>query len=67
MPETRCDLCGPYTPEQAALLILGQSPELPRTGYLCDRCRPVVAVMARELADEIDRRAVEAYFSQSCR
>ncbi len=59
----RCDMCGPYTPEQAAALVMGAwKPE--RTGHLCDRCKPMVADMAQGLADSINRKAAEWELSQ---
>ncbi len=57
---TRCDMCGPYTPEQAAALVVGAWKPT-RTGHLCDDCRPLVAESARLLADAIDARAVEMF------
>lgn len=53
----RCDLCGPYTPTEAALLTLERWKPQP-TGYLCEQCRPMVAEMGRKLADAIDARIV---------
>ena len=57
----RCDLHGPYTPEEAALLITGQWKPV-RTGYLCAACAAAVKVQAQALADAIDAKAAEAVF-----
>ena len=63
MSETRCDLCGPYTPEQAAALLLEQWKPEP-TGHLCDQCRADVKVCAQEIADRIDDRAMSHAYGQ---
>jgi hypothetical protein len=58
-PVRRCDLHGPYTPEDAALIVLGQlRPSV--TGYLCPDCQAAVSAAAKALADAIDARALEA-------
>ncbi len=54
----RCDMCGPYTAEQAAALVL-ETWKPARTGHLCERCTPMVAGMAQQLADDIDARAAD--------
>lgn len=53
MSETRCDLHGPYSPEQTALLVRGDWKH-ERTGYLCSRCQAAVSECAKEMADAID-------------
>ena len=53
MPEPRCDLCGPYTPEVCALIVAGRYTPVP-TGHLCDRCQQMVRSGAQALADSID-------------
>ena len=58
----RCDMCGPYTPDQAAALFLGVwKPK--RTGHICERCKPSVAAMAKDLANEIDAKAARELWS----
>lgn len=58
MADRRCDLCGPYTPEQAAAFLLGTW-KAERTDHLCEPCRAGVKVAAQELADRIDAAAAE--------
>jgi len=43
---------GPYTAEQAALMILGAIP--PKTGYICPECQEYVREQAQRLAARID-------------
>ncbi len=50
---TRCDMCGPYTPHQAAMMMLGTWRPT-RTGQLC------VADLSQALADDIDARAADS-------
>ena len=63
MSEPRCDIHGPYTPEQAAALVLGTWKPTP-TGHLCPECRKGVAVAAKHLADRIDADAYTYVCSQ---
>jgi hypothetical protein len=63
MSEQRCDLHGPYTPEQAAALVLGF--KVPETGYVCDPCRAAIKVAAQSLADTIDARIAERVYAES--
>lgn len=51
-------LCGPYSGEQAAAIVLGIWKPTP-TGHLCAQCRPMVAASAQNLADRIDAAALE--------
>lgn len=49
----RCDLCGPYTPEEAAALVLGRwKPQM--TGHLCAECTVLVREGANALSKRID-------------
>ncbi len=57
MAERRCDLCGPVTGEQAALIVLGKWKPEP-TGYLCPACQSAVSDAAKSLADKIDNQAL---------
>jgi hypothetical protein len=57
MMERRCDLHGPMTGEQAALMVLGEWKPEP-TSYLCDDCKALVSRSAHALSDEIDRQAL---------
>jgi hypothetical protein len=65
--ERRCDLHGPVSGEQAALMVLGKWKPEP-TGYLCDECKAIVSRSVQALADEIDRqalaKAIEAYHAR---
>ncbi len=54
----RCDMCGPYTPEQAAALVLETWKPEP-TGHLCESCQMAVRTMAADLAARIDADAAE--------
>lgn len=54
----RCDLCGPYTPEQLAALLNGRCNPEP-TGHLCESCAAGVKVAAQAMADFVDARAAD--------
>ena len=62
--EKRCDLHGPWTPEQAALLVTGRVPFPEPTGYLCQECENMVKVMVKDLADTIVQQALD-HFDQT--
>ncbi len=58
----RCDVCGPYTPEEAAGIVRGTL-RLGRTGYRCPHCVAGIKVAVQALADRIDADAVQAIYS----
>lgn len=57
MAERHCDLHGPVSAEEAALMVLGRYKPTP-TGYLCPVCQSAVSDAAKSLADKIDNQAI---------
>ncbi len=55
----RCDLCGPYTPDEAAAIVRGTWEQPPATGYFCDSCFKSIRLASQSLADAIDARLVD--------
>lgn len=59
----RCDLCGPFTPQEAADLVLGVwTPE--RTGYLHPECQAAISRAAKQMADDIDAKLADDIYRQ---
>ncbi len=59
--ERRCDMHGPYSPEDAARIALGQLTPF-STDHLCPECTAAIKAAAQRLANAIDARAVELFF-----
>ena len=58
-----CDLHGPVTPEQAALMVRGEWKPDP-TGHLCPLCQEIVSKIAKGWADRIDAHIAEEVYRE---
>lgn len=56
----RCDAHGPYTGEEAALMLLGAWEPIP-THYACAECQRAVSFRAHEMAEIIDAQVLSVF------
>lgn len=60
--QKRCDLCGPYSPERAAYIVMGVWKPTP-TGYVCPECKQTMKQLGESIARSIDAEC-EKHFEE---